>query len=600
MMQMRLLGAAFLAPILVACGTRDADEAPSIQTTAVVRGDLMITAEATGTVEPIRKVEVKSKASGEVLRLHVDIGDEVEPGALLAEVDPRDVRNAFDQAEADLDVARARLEISQAQLERSEELLRLGVISVQEHESKNLDFANSRATLVKAETNYELSQLRLSDVTIRAPLAGTVLEKNVEEGQVIQSASQNVSGGTTLIVMANLEFMQVRTLVDETDMGGIRPGMQANVTVEAYPERRFVGVVEKIEPQAVVQQNVTMFPVIVQLDNDSGLLRPGMNAEVEVELAQAIGVLLIPNNAVVTPQDAQPAAMVLGLDPEAIDMRSLFAEVGGGGGRGGTRARGRQRGGGDSGPGGAEGRPRDGGAGTPGGRPAGGAAFDSLRALIASGEISPDSARALFSGQRGGAGGGGFFGPRGRRPGGQTGQGGEDAIASRRDARRAVVFVMAEDATIEPRAIMIGLNDWDFTEVVSGLEAGEQIAIVGAAQLRGLAGRVPQPDSLQLQPVRGRWTGAGEGIPVGAMLIREIIWVALGAIRANALRSFLTTLGIIIGVSAVIAMVALGEGAQRNVGGANLTYGHERPDHTGRPAALRRGLDGRYGGPEGG
>ena len=511
-MRMRLLGAAFLAPILVACGASEADEAPSLQTTAVVRGDLMITAEATGTVEPIRKVEVKSKASGEVLRLHVDIGDRVEPGALLAELDPRDVRNEFDQAEADLDVARARLEISQAQLERSEELLRLGVISTQEHETRSLDFANSRANLVRAETNYELSQLRMTDVTIRAPLAGTVLEKNVEEGQVIQSASQNVSGGTTLMVMANLESMQVRTLVDETDMGDIRPGMQANVTVEAYPERRFVGVVEKIEPQAIVQQNVTMFPVIVQLDNDSGLLRPGMNAEVAVQLAQATGVLLIPNNAVVTPQDAQPAAMVLGLDPEAIDVRSLFAGVGGGGGRGGgARAQRQGSGGGNGGSGGVEGRPRDGGAGTPGGRPAGGAAFDSLRGLIASGEISRDSARALFSRQRDGAGGGGFFGPGGLMPGGQTGQAEEDATASRRNARRAVVFIMAEDGTIEPRAVMIGLNDWDFTEVVSGLEEGEQIAIVGAAQLRASQDEFLERIRSNSNPFGGGGRGGGRG-----------------------------------------------------------------------------------------
>ena len=511
MMRMRLLGAAFLAPILVACGTGDADEAPSIQTTAVVRGDLMISAEATGTVEPIRKVEVKSKASGEVLRLHVDIGDEVEPGALLAEVDPRDVQNAFDQAEADLDVARARLEISQAQLVRSEELLRLGVISTQEHESRSLDFANSRATLVRAETNYELSQLRMSDVTIRAPLAGTVLEKSVEEGQVIQSASQNVSGGTTLMVMANLESMQVRTLVDETDMGEIRPGMQANVTVEAYPTRLFIGLVEKIEPQAIVQQNVTMFPVIVQLDNDSGLLRPGMNAEVEIELAQATGVLLIPNNAVVTPQDAQPAAMVLGLDPEAIDMRSLFAGAGGGGGRGGGRARRQGGGGGSGGPGGVEGRPSDGGASTPGGRPAGGAAFDSLRALIASGEISQDSARAIFSGRRGGTGGGGFFGPSGRRPGGQTGQGSEDAASRQREMRRAVVFIMAGDGTIEPRGVMIGLNDWDFTEVVSGLEEGELIAIVGAAQLRASQDEFLNRIRSNSNPFGGGGPGGGRG-----------------------------------------------------------------------------------------
>jgi HlyD family secretion protein len=467
----------------------------------------MITAEATGSVEPIRKVEVTSKASGEVTRLYVDIGDEVEPGALLAEVDPRDVKNAFDQAEADLEVAQARLEISQAQLDRSEELLQSGVISTQEHESRALDFANSRATLVRAETNYELSQLRLDDVIIRAPLAGTVLEKNIEEGQVIQSASQNVSGGTTLMVMADLKSMQVRTLVDETDMGDIRPGMQANVTVEAYPQERFVGIVEKIEPQALVQQNVTMFPVIVQLDNSSGLLRPGMNAEVEIELAQATGVLLIPNNAVVTPEDARPAAMVLGLDVEAIDTRGLFAGFGGvgaGQGRqgddgGGTLGRrspvdqgGAQAGDAPTGeaPTGEPPGGREGGAGRGGGSRPGGAAFDSIRALIASGEISQDSARALlpelaarFAGRGGGSGGGGFPGG-GLVQGGQTRPGEEDAADRQRETRRAVVFVIAEDGTIEPHGVMIGLNDWDFTEVVSGLEEGDLIAVVGAAQLR--------------------------------------------------------------------------------------------------------------------
>ena len=368
----RFWAAALVLPLLAACSTTEAEETSTIQSAIVERADLMITAEATGNVEPIRKVEVKSKASGEILRLHVDIGDEVEPGALLAEIDPRDVRNGFEQAEADLEVAQARLEIARAQLERSEELLASGVISVQEHESKNLEYANAQATLVKAQTNHELSQLRLEDVTIRAPMAGTILEKNAEEGQVIQSASQNVSGGTVLLVMANLDEMQVRTLVDETDMGEIRDRMRASVTVEAYPERRFIGEVEKIEPQAVVEQNVTMFPVIVQLDNRSGLLRPGMNAEVEVEIAEAPSVLLVPNTAVVTPQDAIPAAMALGLPEDAVNLRSLFAGTrqGQGGGPGGAMAGGGLRGGTareglegvDAGPGAAvagRGAPRD-------------------------------------------------------------------------------------------------------------------------------------------------------------------------------------------------------------------------------------------------
>ncbi len=493
MIRMSARAAAVLLPFVMACGTSEAEEAPTLQTASVVRGDLMITAEATGSVEPIRTVEVTSKASGEILRLYVDVGDVMEPGALLAEVDPRDVQNDFNQTEADLGVARARLEISQAQLDRSEELLRAGVISNQEHESRSLDFANSEATLVRAETNYQLSQLRLEDVVIRSPLAGTVLEKNVEEGQVIQSASQNVSGGTTLVIMADLASMQVRTLVDETDMGEIRAGMRAIVTVEAYPDQSFIGVVEKIEPQAVVQQNVTMFPVIVELDNSSGLLRPGMNAEVVVELAQATGVLLILNSAVVTPQDVQPAAMVLGLDPEAIDTGSLFEGLGGGGARAGRQGGGQGRGA----PGAVQARPGNdeaddpptGGAPGRGGGFGGAASFDAIRALVASGEISQDSARALFGGRGGGRGfGGGGRGGRGAAGAAQGtavgGQAGRNAVSTQPETRRAVVFVMAEGQPLEPRGVMIGLNDWDFTEVVSGLKEGELIAVVGAAQLR--------------------------------------------------------------------------------------------------------------------
>lgn len=141
-----------------ACDAGQATEAESFQMVTVERRSLEITVEATGTVEPVRKVEVKSKASGEILDLHAEIGDLVEPGTLLAEIDPRDVRNAYEQARADLDVARARREISQSQLRRSEELLDAGVVTAEEHESKNLEVANARATLVKAETNLELAE----------------------------------------------------------------------------------------------------------------------------------------------------------------------------------------------------------------------------------------------------------------------------------------------------------------------------------------------------------------------------------------------------------------------------------------------------------
>lgn len=436
---------------LAACQSGEAEEAPSIATTPVERGDLRITAEATGTVEPIRRVEVKSKASGEILDLHVDIGDDVRRGTLLAEIEPRDVRNAYDQAVADLDVAVTRRDITQSQLERSQELHESGVITDQELENARLEYANAEATLIRARANKELAELRMEDVTIQAPLAGTILEKNVEEGVVIQSASQNVSGGTTLYVMASLEEMQVRTMVDETDMGQIRPDMTADVTVEAYPDRLFQGTVEKIEPQAVVQQNVTMFPVIVRLDNRAGLLRPGMNAEVEILVDEATDVLLVPNNAIVNMEDVGPAAMVLGLSLDELEL-GRFRQAGPGSGA-------------------AEGTGEASGPMRPG--------LDSLRARVEAGEISQDSMRALLESMRSRAGAGGDM-----REGAVPGVGMGAPGTPRQRTRRAVLFVMNDAGEPVPTVVEIGLNDWDRTQVVSGVEEGDQIALIGAAQLQ--------------------------------------------------------------------------------------------------------------------
>jgi HlyD family secretion protein len=452
------LAATALLLTTAACSTGESAPVSAFQTTAASRGDLRITAEATGTVEPIRTVEVKSRAGGEILEMHVDVGDEVEPGTLLARVDPRDVRNSYDQAEADLAVAQASMENARAQFERNQQLLDAGVITQQEFEQSNLQYANAQASLTRAETNFELAELRLNDVTIRAPLAGTILTRDVEEGSVIQSASGNVSGGTTLFTMAALAEMRVRTLVDETDMGDLRAGMDATVTVEAFPDRIFRGQIEKIEPQAVVQQNVTMFPVIVTLDNSSGLLKSGMNAEVEILIDQANDVVLIPNNTVVTMQDAVAAASALGLDPESIDVGSLRAPR----------------------PASAEG----GGAEGAGDEAAADPSMmnrDSIRARMQRGELSQDQLRSMMAAFRGG----------------QRG-----ATADPTAPRPAVVFVMNAEGQPEPRAISISLNDWDNTQVVAGLEEGEEIAVIGAAQLQAAQAQ-------QMANMRSRFGGGG-------------------------------------------------------------------------------------------
>jgi len=481
---------------LAGCNSGEAaeDTGPRFITTQAALGDLLIRAEATGTVEPVREVEVKSKAGGEILKLHIDIGDVVERGALLAEIDPRDVRNRYNQTEADLAVAQAQLQIAQAQLDRQQRLLDAEVITRAEFENVTLSYANAQASLVRAQTNFDLSELQLADVRIRAPMDGTIIQKNVEEGTVIQSASSNVSGGTALFVMANLGEMQVRTLVDETDVGELKAGLMADVRVEAFPDRTFRGVVDKIEPQATVEQNVTMFPVIVSIDNQAGLLRPGMNAEVEVQIDEARNVVVVPNNAIVKTSDVGPAAMALGLDVESLDL-TAFARGGRGGpgGRGGSAGAGRPAGGqrGGAAAGGEEAGAGRGAApapqteATPGTQGDAGPAatgtdamaqIQALRAQVESGEITQDSMRTVMQGLRaqGGAGAGG----------GQRGAGGDPGAAPPRESRPAAVFVLGADGIPVPRLVQIGLGDWDNTQIVSGLEEGETLVIVGAAQLQ--------------------------------------------------------------------------------------------------------------------
>jgi HlyD family secretion protein len=412
----------------------------SLEYAAVVAMDMEILAEAAGQLEPIRVVEVKSKASGDVLRLHAETGDRIARGTLLAEIDPRDVRSAFLQADADLEVAQARHATSAAQLQRVRELRAANVVTEQELESAQLDYANANAQLIRARSSLELARERLNDVTIRAPIDGTVIRRDVEVGQIIASASQNISGGTNLFLMADLAEMQVRALVDETDLGRVQPGMPVRVSVEAYPDRVFQGSVLKIEPQAVVEQNVTMFPVLVHLDNSEGYLRPGMNADVRIEVARRMGAITVPNAAIVGVRDAVAAGAVVGFSEQAMQTAMRGPGGQGQGGQGG------------------------GAAAVPNG-PANGAAARSPQGAGA----QPGAAR---QGQPG--------------AGGQRQQGGAGVGAQRgggTDSRPGIVFVATESG-IEPRRVMLGVNDWDNTEVLSGLQAGEYVVLISVARLQ--------------------------------------------------------------------------------------------------------------------
>ena len=239
----------------------------------VERRDIVVSARANGAIQPDTTVEVKSKASGEILEMMVETGGQVKRGQLMVTIDPRQPRNTVAQAEANLDVAKAKLANATAQKHRADELFGSQALTETEHDQAMLDFANAKAEVVSAQVDVENAKIQLEDTDVRAPISGTIIEKDVERGQVISSPTKDVGGGTVLLKMADLNLVQVKTLVDETDIGKIQPGLRATITVDAYPNRPFDGSVLKIEPQATVVQNVTMFPVLVRIENREGLLQ---------------------------------------------------------------------------------------------------------------------------------------------------------------------------------------------------------------------------------------------------------------------------------------------------------------------------------------
>jgi len=317
---MNKFAAVICASVLLAgCGSRNPEPAAQQYETATVeRRSLVLVVEAAGVIEPIRTVEIKSKASGEILELGADTGDSVEAGALLVRVDPRTPRNRLDQAVAQLNAAQAELTNARSQLERGRKLRENNWINPADFDQLVLSEATARAAVVTAKVAVENARIALDDTEVRAPSAGTILAKRVERGTVISSPTQDVGGGTLLMTMADLDKVRVRTRVDETDIGKLVPGMEARISVASFPGRRFTGSIEKIEPQATVEQNVTLFPVLISLPNEEHLLRPGMNVEARFEVVRRDDVLTVPITALRTERDVATTASIIGLPEEEI------------------------------------------------------------------------------------------------------------------------------------------------------------------------------------------------------------------------------------------------------------------------------------------
>ena len=540
----------------VACDKGE-PESSIIRTEPVRYRTIVVSAEATGVVEPVNIVEVKSKASGQINRMTVETGSDVKVGDLLVQLDTRDVDQQYEQAKADRDAAKSRLDVALQTRQRQRELFQQRVITEQEFQQGLADSSSAQTSFIRADAALNLAEQRRDDATVRAPIAGTVIEKTVSVGSVITSSTGSMGAGTTLLKMADLSSVRVRAHFNETDIGTVQPGLPATVTVDAFPDQPFRGTVEKIEPIAVVQQSVTMFPVLIALDNSERKLKPGMNGEVAVRLDERTNVLAVASDAIRTLREAEANALLLKLNPDSV-RKQVDAQVASLNGVGGPVAdrtspgdvdlsspafQAPQQQAGQQAPqqGARQGGQERGGRGGPpptaeeckpiadayAKNPAVKSRIDSLRGSMRSegadrqaiqaqirtayGTLGVDAmlaGRCAFvlnpqaagqGGTRGGrrgstegaaqapagtTGATGAAQPFGGRTGGFGAAGGRGGRGGQPSGPRTSLVFIAVAGKYEPRVIRTGLASYDYTEVVSGLEEGDQVVLLTTAQLQ--------------------------------------------------------------------------------------------------------------------
>lgn len=484
---------------IAACGKKKSDQVIT-PTASVDRRDIIVTAQATGTVEPEDTVPVKSQASGLVMKMPVEIGQQVKPGDLLLQIDTRTLNNDYQRTKSAQAAAQANVTVTQAALKRSNDLYAQKVITADEHEAAIVNAANAKSQLVAAQTALSTAQQNLDYATLRSQVSGTVISKTAAVGTVVSSATSNVGGGSTILTVADLHHVRMQALVNETDVGNVHAGMPVTVTIDAFPGRQFAGTVEKVQPQAVIQNSVTMFPVLVSLPNTDLALLPGMNGEVSIITQDRRNVVTVPNDAVRSLKDAPDIGAALGISADTMNALSPRRGGFGGAGGGSTSVAGGAGRGGNRGAGGGGGFRGGRGGGMGGGGMGGGMGrggitvpdsvctvvmkkfnasnarvmLDSLRAQMRAGTIdtaamrtksqaiyktagvAADTARACM---RGAGGGGAAIG------------------------QPVVAFVKTATGW-SPRLVRLGVSDFDYTEVISGLKEGDNVALLATIALQ--------------------------------------------------------------------------------------------------------------------
>jgi HlyD family secretion protein len=269
-------------------------DAPTLNSVTVTRGDVTQNVTATGTLNPVKSVQVGCQVSGRISDIFVDFNSQVKAGDQIAQLDPRTYLAQVASADADLANATANMELQKAQAQRTADLFTNKLVS-------GSDFDTAIATLHQAEAVVKIKKAALENANtslgytkIFSPVDGTVISRSVDVGQTV-AASFNTP---TLFLIANdLTRMQIDAAVSEADVGGVIEGQSVDFTVDAYPNRTFHGEVTQVRNSPTTLNNVVTYDAVISVTNADYKLKPGMTANVSVIVAHREGVLKLPNAA---------------------------------------------------------------------------------------------------------------------------------------------------------------------------------------------------------------------------------------------------------------------------------------------------------------
>jgi HlyD family secretion protein len=336
------LGAVLVASLLSACGGAENATNLGYRSAKLDRGDIRVVISATGNLHAVSTVDVGAQVSGQVVKVHVDYNSAVKAGDVIAEIDPANFAARLEQSNADLVSAQASLSAARANseearvvernaqvsAERARTVREKGLISAADLDSATLALDQSKARVKSTQASVAVAQAAVSQRTaainsakldlehtrIRAPVDGVVLLRSVQPGQTVAASFQ-----TPLLfqIAENLSEMELDLAIDEADIGQVRDGQPVSFNVDAYPNRRFTGVVKQVRLAATNVSNVISYPVIVSVANGDLRLFPGMTANAEIEVGARTDVLRVANAALrFTPPGQSAAATGPGGGPQ--------------------------------------------------------------------------------------------------------------------------------------------------------------------------------------------------------------------------------------------------------------------------------------------